>query len=93
MIDAVSRGDFIINGFRNKDLRALLFADADAGKDERRRHAAAVSRRIALLRAHGLVRKVPGTHRYHLSARGRAIVTALISVRNVGTEALVKLAG
>jgi hypothetical protein len=93
LIDAVSRGDFIINGFRNKDLRALLFADADAGKDERRRHAAAVSRRIALLRAHGLVRKVPGTHRYHLSARGRAIVTALISVRNVGTEALVKLAG
>jgi hypothetical protein len=66
----------------------LLFADADAGKDKQRRHAAVVSRQIVLLRAHRLVRKLRGTHRYHLSAKGRVIVTALISARNVGTEAL-----
>jgi len=70
----------------------LLFADADASKEEQRRHAAAVSRQIALLRAHRLVRKVRGTHRYHLSAKGRIILTALICARNVGTEALTKLA-
>ncbi len=92
LIQAVSRGEFLINGFRNKDLRALLFADAKAGKDDQRRHAAAVSRRIALLRAHRLVRKVSGTHRYQVSAKGRVILTALISARNVGTEALIKLA-
>jgi hypothetical protein len=92
LIEIVSRGEFIIHGFRNKDLRGLLFADADAGKDDRRRHAAVVSRQIALLRAHRLIRKVRGTHRYHLSVKGRIILTALISVRNVGTEALTKLA-
>ncbi|MDB5400458.1 MAG: hypothetical protein JWQ55_2476 [Rhodopila sp.] len=92
LIEIVSRGEFVINGFRNKDLRGLLFAEADASKQEQRRHAAAVSRQIALLRAHRLVRKVRGTHRYHLSAKGRVILTALICARNVGTEALIKLA-
>ena len=92
LLDAISRGEFTINGFRNRDLRGLLFADADGSPDGRRRHAAAVSRKLALLRAHGLIRKVTGTHRYHLSSRGRIIVTALITARNASTEALTRLA-
>jgi hypothetical protein len=50
-----------INGFRNRDLRQLLFADDSAPPEDQRRHAAAVSRKLALLRAHGLIRKVTGT--------------------------------
>jgi hypothetical protein len=92
LIEAVSRGEFTINGFRNRDLRALLFDDAKASKQEQRRNAAAVSRKLALLRAHRLINKVNGTHRYHLSAKGRVIVTALISIRNIGTEEMTKLA-
>nr|WP_294516776.1 hypothetical protein [uncultured Rhodopila sp.] len=88
----ISRGEFAINGFRNRDLRLRLFADADAGKADQHRHAAAVSSQLALLRAHGLVKKVRGTHRYHLTKPGRLIVAALITVRNVGTDALMKLA-
>jgi hypothetical protein len=92
LLEAISGGEFTINGFRNRDLRQMLFTDPDEPKPEQRRHAAAVSRRLALLRAHGLIKKVRGTHRYHLTNRGRVIVTALITVRNVGTEALTKLA-
>jgi hypothetical protein len=92
LFEAISRGEFAINGFRNRDLRALLYADQNASKPEQRRHAAAVTRRLALLRAHGLIRKVAGTHRYHLSNKGRVIVTALITIRNVGTDAITKLA-
>jgi hypothetical protein len=88
----VSRGEFAINGFRNRDLRALLYADQHASKPEQRRHAAAVTRQLALLRAHGLIRKVAGTHRYHLSSQGRVIVTALITIRNAKTDAITKLA-
>ena len=51
-----------------------------------------MSRKLALLRAHGLIRKVAGTHRYHLSAQGRIIVTALITARNASIDALTKLA-
>jgi hypothetical protein len=92
LFEAIGRGEFTLNGFRNRDLRALLFTDTNAPKPDQRRHAAAVSRQIALLRAHGLIKKVQGTHRYHLTNPGRVIVTALISMRNVGTDVLTKLA-
>ena len=92
LIEAISRGEFIINGFRNRDLRALVFADRPAAPPEQRRQAAAVSRTLALLRAHGLIKKVHGTHRYHLTDKGRTIATALITARNANTETLMKLA-
>ncbi len=92
LIEAISRGEFAVNGLRNRDLRRLLFDDAAAPKHEQRRHAAAVSRKLALLRAHRLIRKVPGTHRYHLTNRGRTTVTALITARNASTNSLTKLA-
>jgi len=65
LLEVISRGEFTLNGLRNRDLRRLLFADDTASKHEQRRHAAAISRKLALLRAHRLIRKVPGTHRYH----------------------------
>ena len=92
LFEAISRGEFTVNGLRNRDLRQLLFADAEAAKPAQRRRAAAVSRLLALLRAHGLIKKLRGTHRYHLTNQGRVIVTALITLQNVGTEALAKLA-
>ena len=36
-----------------------------------------VTRQLALLREHGLLIKVQKTHRYHLSAQGRRVTTAL----------------
>ena len=92
LLETLSRGEFTLNGFRNRDLRVLLFADAQAPQPDQQRHAAAVSRQLAMLRAHGLVKKVHGTHRYHLTTRGRVIITALVSLRNVGTDTLTKLA-
>jgi hypothetical protein len=34
LLDAISGGEFTINGFRNRDLRGLLFADDDASEPE-----------------------------------------------------------
>lgn len=92
LLTAISRGEFTLNGFRNRDLRALLFNKASASKSERRREAAAVSRKLLLLRAHHLIRKVPRTHRYHLTKAGRIAVTALIAARNANTQELTRLA-
>jgi hypothetical protein len=78
LLRAVGCGDFLLKGFRNGDLRvALNGATADAA--ERRRQSAAVTRQLALLRAHGVIVKVATTHRYQLSASGRRIVTALLA--------------
>lgn len=92
LLQAVSHGEFTLNGFRNRDLRRLLFPDQPASQQQQRRQAAAVSRKLALLRAHRLIRKVPGTHRYHLTEHGRIIVTALLTARNTSADALTKLA-
>lgn len=92
LLAAISRGEFTLNGLRNRDLRVLLFDDADASSHEQRRHAAAVTRKLALLRAHRLIHKVPGTHRYHLTKHGRAVVTAILAASHASTNLLTKLA-
>lgn len=92
LLEAISRGEFTLNGLRNRDLRRLLFAHSSASKPEQRRQAAVVSRKLALLRAHHLIRKLPNTHRYHLTDAGRIAVTALITARSLSTQELTKLA-
>ena len=91
LLELISRGEFTIQGFRNRDLRALLFPGKTTAQEDRR-HSARISRLLALLRAHGLIRKIPSTHRYHLTERGRRIITALLSARNADIDQLTQLA-
>lgn len=91
MLETVNRGEFAINGFRNRDLRARLYP-ANATGQEQKRRAGMVTRKIRLLRAHGLIRKVSGTHRYVVSEKGRRIITALLSARQANVEQLTALA-
>jgi len=81
LLAAVSRGEFTINGFRNRDLRKLLYAALEVSPEEVRRRSAAITRKIRLLRAHGLIHKVSGTHRYKVSPRGRTVITAFLAAR------------
>ena len=53
---------------------------------------AVTTRLIRLLRAHGLVQKVPRTHRYVVTARGQTAITALLAARNAKTHLLTELA-
>ena len=78
LLRTLARGEFLLKGFRNADLRVALYGEA-ADAVQRRRDAARVTRQLALLRAHGLIVRVKGTHRYHLSAAGRRVVTCLLT--------------
>jgi hypothetical protein len=93
LLEAVSRHEFLINGLRNRDLRRLLFGEAPVPAAQQRRRSAAVTRQLRLLRAHGLIHKVPRTHRYLVSESGRQAITALLAARNAGTEYLNRCAG
>ena len=90
LLTAVNRGEFQLNGFRNRDLRPLLFSVTPSEALPKRRQSAAVTRKIRLLRAHGLVQKITGTHRYKLTALGRRAVTALVCARQTSIESLAK---
>jgi hypothetical protein len=61
LLQIVARGEFLLNGFRNRDLRVLLYPAEPKDEKEARRLSAAVTRRIRLLRAHGVVHKVSHT--------------------------------
>lgn len=76
LLRVLVQGEYLLKGFRNRDVRQTLHGQAQDA-DQRRRQAAAVTRQLALLRAHGLIVKVAKSHRYQLSAAGRRIVTCL----------------
>jgi hypothetical protein len=91
LLQAISNGNFLVNGFRNRDLRDALYAKAPSTA-QARRQSGAVTRKLRLLRAHGLIKKVPRTHRYLLTDRGRLIVTALQAAKAANPIQLVKIA-
>lgn len=80
LLQAVGRGEFLLRGFGNRDVRGLLYPKAADAAEEKRR-SAAVTRQLRLLRAHGVIHKVAKTHRYHLSDFGRTLLTALTAAR------------
>jgi hypothetical protein len=92
LLAAVNRPEFTLNGFRNRDLRPLLFGSAETSAEAVRRQSAKVSRQLRLLRAHGLILKVAHTHRYQLTSAGRTILAALQAARQANPEQLAKLA-
>jgi hypothetical protein len=87
LLEAVNRGEFAINGFRNRDLRNLLFTKSN-DKTQERRQSAAITRKFRLLRAHGLIHKVPKTHRYQLSPLGTDVINALLTARQASSAKL-----
>jgi len=91
LLQAINRGEFKLGGFRNRDIRAFLFTGKSA-PDEQKRQAASVTRKFALLRAHGLIKKIAGTHRYILTERGSVTITALLAARQANINQLTKLA-
>jgi hypothetical protein len=91
LMAAVNRGEYTINGFRNRDVRARLYAPTS---DKRKEHhqMGAVGRKLRLLRGHGLIAKVSKTHRYVVTEKGRRIMTALLAARQASTEKLTAMA-
>jgi hypothetical protein len=89
LLEAVSDPQFAVAGLRNRDLVARLYGRPARDAAERRRRSAQVTRQIRLLRAHGILHKVPKSHRYQVSAAGRTALTALLAARNASVEALV----
>jgi hypothetical protein len=88
---AINHGEFLINGFRNRDLQKLLYCGEAESPVERRRRSAAISRKLRLLRAHGLIQKIPRTHRYQVTETGRSILIAVLTTASASVHQLNQL--
>jgi hypothetical protein len=92
LLEAISKAEFLLHGLRNRDLQTVFFSDATDKPKEKRRRSAQISRKLRMLRAHGLLSKLPNTHRYIVSDKGRRAITALIAARQADINKLSKAA-
>lgn len=88
LLETIGRGEFLFNGFRNRDLRGLLVEKATDDPTEIRRQAAAVTRKLRLLRAHGVIQKVAKTTRYLVTEHGRTVIAALAAAKLANVKQL-----
>ena len=76
-------GEFILQGFRNKDIRNRLYPSAERRESARQRAAGKVTRLFRLFRAHGLIKKISHTSYYRLTAIGQRIMTVALRLREI----------
>ena len=68
----ISDGCYLISGFNNKLLRKKLYEDSGNQKNINR-----MTRTLAKLRNHEIIKKVARKNNYYLTAKGRRITTSL----------------
>jgi len=92
LLMAIRRGEFCINGFRNRDILQILNPGTFSDPKEKRRAASRITRKIRMLRAHGIIKKVSKSHRYVFTKKGNKIIAAILgyqecTLHNVFKEA------
>jgi len=91
LLEAIGDPLYEVSGITNLALRERLAQTAwGAGRTEKQL-SARITRHLRLFRDHGLIRKVPNRRRYHLTEKGRRLVTALSAMLGASTEQLMKM--
>lgn len=73
LFKALSRGEYLISGFCNKNIRAEIFENADCAKIINK-----TTRLLAKLKAHGIIKKVFKKNKYYLTENGRKIISSVL---------------
>ena len=79
---AVLAGEHAICGFSNKEVTRRLHPRPPTDEREKLRRCQRTSRRIATLRGHGLVAKIPRRRRYRVTAYGQRVMSAALLVHD-----------
>lgn len=83
LFEAILKGEHLVQGFRNKDLRRVLAATDEEDPARRRRSSGRITRHLRLLRAHGLIRKVSKTSYYRITNKGHLVMTTALRIREL----------
>jgi hypothetical protein len=93
LLTFLARGENAINGFRNHDLCKWLYHESEkSDKAGQKKYSGRTTRRIKLLRVHGLIRKVPNANRYVLTEKGQKFSSALLTVSTLDIKTLTGMA-
>jgi hypothetical protein len=78
LFKAILHGQHHMHGFRNADIRAVLFPNASSDPAERRRLAGRVRRKLKRLHVRGLLARIPHSRRWRLTINGHAFMAMAI---------------
>jgi hypothetical protein len=92
LLRLIASGDHAAVGLRNRDVQRVLFPKETRDPKERRRRSAKATRLLRLLRAHGLIRKKPHTHRYAVTPKGMETAAAALASQSVTVKQLIDAA-
>ena len=93
MLMFLAKGENAINGFRNHDFRKWLYPESEqADGVQLKKYSGRTTRRIKLLRVHGLIRKVPRANRYVLTEKGQKFSCSLMTASALDITALTEMA-
>lgn len=92
ILQAISNPSMKISGLTNKMLRQQLLGTCFAARRTDKQLSAKISRWLRLLRAHGLIRKLPRQNRYQLTLKGIRLTNMLNAFLAASTEDLMKMA-
>ena len=81
-------GEFLLQGFRNKDVRLHLLPEAESHALRRCKASGRVTRWVRLLRTHGLIRKISGTRYYRVTEKGHHVMTTALKLRQTDVSRL-----
>lgn len=90
---AVLRGEHLQRGFYARDIAQHLGLTKAGNKQDRRRRSGRVGRLLQLLRAHGLIAKLPHTRRYRVTPKGFAFMSSAVFLRHKAFPADMNVAG
>ena len=82
VFEVLIKGEYLIQGCRNRDLRGELEPGEETDPISRRKASARISRLLRLLRAHRLIYKVPKTHYYRITKKGLPVMTTATIFRH-----------
>ena len=92
LFQLLASGKLALEGLKNADVRKALYGTDPKDARRKKKRAAAATRRIRLLRAHGLIKKITGTHRYLVTKKGNKISNAVTATQAASLKQLVAAA-
>ena len=76
LFEILSNAGYMINGFRNADIKYALYEDDKEVESDKVRNR--VTRLLAKLRAHKLIKKAPNSLKYYVTPKGRKIISEVL---------------
>jgi hypothetical protein len=73
LLQVISRGEFLINGFRNKNIREFFYALSPS----------AISRILKRLLLHHIIKKVRNSYKYYVTKLGKAIICTALQLKEL----------